>query len=180
MKHTLKLYFRPLAQPLPEALRSIREVDGITFIERLATAEQMADDPEQTVPVVMAVTDDEAELVLLHRTLFPWDITLVTGLDGVSLWWANAASVYGSLLFSELLSEDQSLSRNEQRKQDVARGSAVADQLDPIGLAQETTLRRRTRAQGAAPNAGPKGGATSATSSNGGGDNQTEDEVYDD
>lgn len=148
-KQSLQLYFRPIAQPFPEGLRAVKEVDGLTFLERLAAAERLADDPETTEAYVFPVSDEEAELVLLHRGIFPWEISLVTGLDGVSLWWANAASVYGSILFSELLEEDQRLARNDQRKQDIVRGSEIAKQLDPNGLAQETALRRQTRAQGA-------------------------------
>lgn len=128
----------------PVSLRSLLTVAGDTFIARLYEAESIVL-LDETDAVILPVTDDEAEVILSHRSVFKFETTMVVGTDGLSLWWLNTADGYGSVLLDTLVEEDRTAAEATQRRKDILGESAVSDKITDGALVSETRIRRSTK-----------------------------------
>lgn len=128
----------------PVSLRSIPTVAGDTFIARLYEAES-AVLLDETPAVILPVSDDEAEVILSHRSVFKFDTSLVTGTDGLSLWWLNTADGYGCVLLDTLVEEDRTAAEAAQRRKDILGDTAVSDKITDTSLISEVRVRRSSK-----------------------------------
>jgi len=126
------------------ALRSLLTVAGDTFIARLYEAESLVL-LDEVDAIILPVTDDEAEVILSHRSVFKFDTTMVVGSDGLSLWWLNTADGYGSILLDALVEEDRTAAEAAQRRKDILGESAVSSQITDASLVAESRIRRSTK-----------------------------------
>jgi len=128
----------------PVSLRSIPTVAGDTFIARLYEAESTVL-LDETPAVILPVSDDEAEVILSHRSVFKFETVLVIGTDGLSLWWLNTADGYGSVLLDVLVEEDRTAAEAAQRRKDILGDTAVSDKITDTSLISEVRVRRSTK-----------------------------------
>lgn len=128
----------------PVSLRSIPTVSGDTYIARLYEAESTVL-LDETPAVILPVSDDEAEVILSHRSVFKFETALVTGTDGLSLWWLNTADGYGSIPLDTLVEEDRTAAEAAQRRKDILGDSAVSDNITDTALISEVRVRRSSK-----------------------------------